>query len=357
MRMSVQAMTWVLEDAPDLPAHLVSTLMALANHADRNGQGAYPAQSAIAWYTRQTARTVRRSLRELETLGLVREGDQRLVGHIRADRRPVVYDLAMDRKRSREDTDDRTPTSVRDVSDDRTPVTPRKPTSDRTPASPRNATTTGRPRHPVTVPRPDTGGIHDRTPVVSTTGRRRPPNLKKNQNLNQLPPPHGGQRARIAAALDVEEEDAEKVYNHVLATRRPGAPSRYIDALVASGDLKTIADEILDRRPPRAAYTGPTHVFAPDPSGQSCDKCGLPAGHARHSRSHLRAEAFAERTEMGTAAQSGQGGYSAVHVVCDEMCDYSPSEWLDEYDANLNEDEPRLTLAEAMAPLNERPSA
>lgn len=111
--MSIQAVTWVLEDAPDLPAHLVGVLLGLANHADRNGQSAYPGQAALAWYARKTDRAVRNDLDQLLELKLIREGDQRLVDHISADRRPVVYDLAMERKRPRMDLDGRNSASGR----------------------------------------------------------------------------------------------------------------------------------------------------------------------------------------------------------------------------------------------------
>lgn len=97
--MSMQACVWVLEDAPDLPKHLFATLMGLANHADENGRGAYPSQETLAWYGRKDERSVRRDLDQLEEIGLISKGDQRLVLHLPADKRPVVYNLAMERKR------------------------------------------------------------------------------------------------------------------------------------------------------------------------------------------------------------------------------------------------------------------
>jgi hypothetical protein len=96
---SVQAIAWVLEDCPDLPKHLVATLMGLANHADHDGRGAFPTQVTLAWYTRKNERSVRRDLEELEALKLIEPGDQRMVLHIPPDRRPVVYNLATHLKR------------------------------------------------------------------------------------------------------------------------------------------------------------------------------------------------------------------------------------------------------------------
>lgn len=128
--MSIQAMTWALEEAPDVPAQLVSTLIALANHAGRDGSACYPSQETIAKYTRKTVRQVRRDLDKLVELQLIRPGDQRHVAHFRPDHRPLVWDLAMDRKRPDTDVLPRS-------GDDRTPVTER----------------------------PDMGDRHDRTPV------------------------------------------------------------------------------------------------------------------------------------------------------------------------------------------------
>lgn len=96
--MSVQALTWVLEEAPNVRAHLVAALLGLANHADRFGKGAHPSQLTLARYTRKSDRGVRNDLSQLEADGLIKRGDQRLVAHLPADERPVVWNLAMDRK-------------------------------------------------------------------------------------------------------------------------------------------------------------------------------------------------------------------------------------------------------------------
>jgi hypothetical protein len=94
---SREAVQWVLESAPNLPSHLAMTLMGLAWHADENGRNAYPAQATLAGYDRKSERAVRKEVRELARLGLIRPGDPRSVAHIPADRRPNVWDLAVDR--------------------------------------------------------------------------------------------------------------------------------------------------------------------------------------------------------------------------------------------------------------------
>lgn len=98
--MSLEAMIWALEEAPDVPGHCLGTLMGLANHADKLGRGAYAGQKLIADYARKTDRQARSDLARLLELGVIRRGDQGLVSHIAPDARPVVYDLAMDRKQA-----------------------------------------------------------------------------------------------------------------------------------------------------------------------------------------------------------------------------------------------------------------
>jgi len=91
--MSLAAYIW----AADLPigvcngtAHRV--LLKIADRVDELGYGAYPSVDSIAETLMCSTRTVQRGIRELLIIGLIRLGDQRLVDHIRADRRPTVYD-------------------------------------------------------------------------------------------------------------------------------------------------------------------------------------------------------------------------------------------------------------------------
>lgn len=97
--MSVEALTWVLNGCPDLPAHCLGVMVGLANHAGADGKGAYPSQPLLAWYARKSDRAVRTDLDTLAEAGLIRLGDQRMVAHLPADRRPVVWDLAIERTR------------------------------------------------------------------------------------------------------------------------------------------------------------------------------------------------------------------------------------------------------------------
>lgn len=91
-----RAVEWVLDTAPDVPPNLVSTLIGLARHAQDDGTGAGPGVETLMAYTRKSRRQVKYDLDKLRELKLIKVSeDQSRVAHIRADRRPVVYELPM----------------------------------------------------------------------------------------------------------------------------------------------------------------------------------------------------------------------------------------------------------------------
>ena len=92
--MSTEALQWAIEEAR-APAHLFGVLACLAWKADEHGRGAYPSGPTLADWTGKSTRQVRLDLRELEAAGFIVPGDQSLAAHIRADRRPAVWDLLM----------------------------------------------------------------------------------------------------------------------------------------------------------------------------------------------------------------------------------------------------------------------
>ncbi|WP_368665891.1 helix-turn-helix domain-containing protein [Cryobacterium sp. Y62] len=68
-------------------------LLKLANVAGQDGSSAYRNLWEVAAELGVDRRSIQRSYRELEAAELMHKGDQRTLSHIRADRRPVVYDL------------------------------------------------------------------------------------------------------------------------------------------------------------------------------------------------------------------------------------------------------------------------
>lgn len=94
--MSLEATVWALKYAPPMPPQLLGTLFGLADHADKKGEGAYPSVRTLAAYACKSERSVQRDLKELVKLGLIRDGDQSVAEHIPQERRPHVYDLAME---------------------------------------------------------------------------------------------------------------------------------------------------------------------------------------------------------------------------------------------------------------------
>lgn len=91
--MSIESVVWVLNDAPVTNQAELVVLFGLANHASKDGTGAWPSQATLADYARCSDRTVRTHLAELERRGVIRRGDQRMVAHLDQRYRPVVWDL------------------------------------------------------------------------------------------------------------------------------------------------------------------------------------------------------------------------------------------------------------------------
>lgn len=92
-------MLWALYDAPGVPAHCLGVLMGLAERADENGRGAYPSTETLSALARKSKRQAQSDIDRLAELGLIRLGDQSITAHLRANYRPVVWDIAMERKR------------------------------------------------------------------------------------------------------------------------------------------------------------------------------------------------------------------------------------------------------------------
>ena len=97
--MSVQSMSWALEQRDIVDATARYVLLVLANYADKNGRGAFPSSSSISDDTGLSIRTVKYKLDHLMEIGAIRLGNQAIAGAYidRHDRRPTVYDLCVER--------------------------------------------------------------------------------------------------------------------------------------------------------------------------------------------------------------------------------------------------------------------
>lgn len=97
--MSVQAMTWALEQQEVAEPHARHVLLCLANYADQDGRAAFPSVARLATDTGLSARTVQYRLRDLEQAGAIRRGNQAVpAAYItQRDRIPVCYDIALER--------------------------------------------------------------------------------------------------------------------------------------------------------------------------------------------------------------------------------------------------------------------
>jgi Helix-turn-helix domain len=97
--MSVQAMTWALEQRFVSDPSARHILLCLANYADKYGKAAFPSVLSLSEDTGLSERTIRYKLDLLQQEGLIRLGNQAIsAAYIsRHDRRPTVYDLALER--------------------------------------------------------------------------------------------------------------------------------------------------------------------------------------------------------------------------------------------------------------------
>lgn len=127
--MSIEAINWALQDAPGVPAQCVSVLIGLANKADRHGRGAYPSATTLATWARKSKRQVHYDLLTLADAKLIREGDQALVRHLPPNRRPVVYDLAMELARDESGVQPASPQAGVQPTADVQPIAPQQSTS------------------------------------------------------------------------------------------------------------------------------------------------------------------------------------------------------------------------------------
>jgi len=94
---SHQASAWALDarQTGRLGAGARLVLATLADYADPQGHGAYPSKATIGARLDLDVDTVRKHLRTLEAAGIIVRGDQALVAHYPADKRPTVYNLAL----------------------------------------------------------------------------------------------------------------------------------------------------------------------------------------------------------------------------------------------------------------------
>jgi len=92
--MSWQACDWMDSLAYDVCGPLASrVLLKLANVANTDGTRAWRSKAEMAHELGVSQRSIQRALKELEHAALIHPGEQEFVHHIRADRRPTVYDL------------------------------------------------------------------------------------------------------------------------------------------------------------------------------------------------------------------------------------------------------------------------
>ncbi|WP_239404666.1 helix-turn-helix domain-containing protein [Frankia sp. Cj3] len=298
--MSSTAVAWALYHAPKVDPTARLILVYLAEHADKDGRGAWPSASTIAEDLEVSIPTVRRHLKALEDGQLIVRGTQELVAHISADRRPVVWDLSLDiRKPPPADRSGLSPVIGRY---DLRPITGDTP-SDLDGLSPVNE-------------RPITGAHHGLSPVIakpSTEPKAEPPPAP-----TRLPAPLATLDGGGGSALEVEpDDDPDRIaVDAVLASiaerwgRRPdviaGHAGRIRGALTAGWPAPALAEHLAADPPAviKSAARLLGHRLAALPAGPACCDCpGCNRWRRLADADHRRA-LEAERRAADHAAQA-----------------------------------------------------
>jgi len=97
--MSIKVTGWALNEAPVEQPVQVLILVAMAERCNDDGTCSYQSVKTIASKARISPRTVHREFKNLEAMGVIRRGDQAAAEHLPVNRRPVVYDLAVELRR------------------------------------------------------------------------------------------------------------------------------------------------------------------------------------------------------------------------------------------------------------------
>ena len=95
--MSLVAIVWSIEQRIVVNSTARHVLLCLANRATATGEAAFPSVETLQLDTGLSERTIRYKLDHLESLGVIKKGDQRIAAKFvgRADRTPTCYDLCI----------------------------------------------------------------------------------------------------------------------------------------------------------------------------------------------------------------------------------------------------------------------
>ncbi|MBO8189205.1 hypothetical protein [Streptomyces spirodelae] len=221
--MSLEAMCWVMSgDAPVADVNEFAVLGTMADKADPDGCGAWLSKETIAARAHISEETVKRCWRNMKKRGLIARGDQSLVRHYRADKRPVVWDLLIpyayfsnveriNAERARLGRDPLTP-------EDRPPIAPPPPKKARADKGKKRPKDTTSPKDPTSEQRGNSQTPRDGAPSApsgGTTSRQRG-NYKL--SAGELTDP----QSRKGNQSDTREESRPSVPTAEVGAREPG---------------------------------------------------------------------------------------------------------------------------------------
>ncbi|MGI8333522.1 hypothetical protein ACRYCC_26515 [Actinomadura scrupuli] len=215
---SVRAVAWVLDEAPDVPANLLPTLVSLARHADADGRGCWLSKHRLGWNARKTEQQVKRDLKQLRDLGLIRLGDQRLVAHLPADKRPTVYDLAIEKRRK--------------------------------PYVPPAGGLAGTPVHRGASQGPSRGALEGQAGGLAgqSGGPSRAPKEGLEEDLEEGSL-HASAERTIQESTGATEDETREILRRIIAKHDPASPAAYVRRMAAAGHLAAWLATLRAERP------------------------------------------------------------------------------------------------------------
>ncbi len=274
-------MVWVLSgDAPVADVNEYAVLSTMADKADSDGCGTWLSKETIAARAHVSEETVKRCWRNMTKRGLIAKGDQNLVRHYRADRRPVVWDLLIpyawfsniDRINAERERLGRPPLTPAD----RPPIAPPpakkqradkgKPRAKKTPPSDQGTDPRGNSETPRDETSPDAHGgttSRRRGNYKSSAGELQDPQCSKsNQSVDT-----GNERGSVRPSVSVEDAPARETDGRTDASGskegqadgRPTAGGRNpaADAAPGNGSSGEAAPGTADQKSDPGAVAGP----------------------------------------------------------------------------------------------------
>lgn len=257
-------------------------LIVLADYANDDGM-AWPSVATMSAEVEKSERSIQLILRKLEKAGLIRKGDQKLVGKYAKGRRPVVYKLFPTKTKGKTDE---TPTDDNENRGE-THFTTETGFTGETDCTPRVKPVSPHGRNPL-HPTGETHcalGVKPISPKPSQEPSIEPSRESTRAHNAKTEPPHDDRADRARALIDLTPDDTHRALADTHGLDLDWELAKFRDRCAATGDYPADpaaalrnwlrrGSELAARPQPQAT---PTMRLAPDPQ---------PAGAKRHTHTY-----------------------------------------------------------------------